>query len=112
MCGSEESQISWKLYIDGAARNNPGPAGAGVYLYKNTRGMIRQGFFLGSRTNNQAEYWALLLGIFYLRQYASVSDKICIFSDSQLLVYQMIGKYRVRNSDLLHMQNGAFELLK
>ena len=108
----EQSPSPWKLWVDGAARNNPGPAGAGIYLCKDTSVVARQGFFLGSRTNNQAEYLALLLGIFYFVRSTPPGDTIHIISDSQLLVRQMIGKYRVKNADLLRMQQCAFALLK
>ena len=105
-------QSQWKLYIDGAARNNPGPAGAGIYLCKDSSVIASHGFFLGSKTNNQAEYLALLLGIFYFRRHVSSGDRIHIISDSKLLVNQMMGNYRVKNDVLLRMQHIAFALLK
>lgn len=108
----EPGKKSWKLFIDGASRNNPGPAGAGVYLLCDDEVVFQEGFFLGSRTNNQAEYVALLLGIFFVRVYGQPDESVCIVSDSQLLVRQMIGQYRVRNIELQKLQNVAFALLK
>jgi len=90
----------WKLFIDGASRNNPGPAGAGVYLLKNDKKVVQEGFFIGIKTNNQAEYLALLIGIFYLKKNMCKEDIAMIISDSQLLVRQMLGEYKVKNSDL------------
>lgn len=101
----DDLKIHWTLFIDGAARNNPGPAGAGVYLLKNAEEAYKQGFFLGVKTNNQAEYLALLIGIFILNQYATPNDTIRIVSDSQLLVKQFTGEYAVRHPELkpLHL---------
>jgi ribonuclease HI len=87
----------WKLFIDGASRNNPGPSGAGIYLLKDDELILQKGFFLGSKTNNQAEYLALLLGVFYLEKNVMPHDTIQIISDSQLLIRQLQGIYKVRN---------------
>lgn len=95
----------WKLYIDGAARNNPGPAGAGIYITKNDKTIKKLGFYLGSKTNNQAEYGALLIGIFYLKDLVEPHDHVDIISDSQLLVRQFKGEYKVKHPELkpLHL---------
>ncbi|MFC1841808.1 ribonuclease HI family protein [Candidatus Dependentiae bacterium] len=90
----------WKLFIDGASRNNPGPAGAGIYLLKNNEPVLKQGFFLDSKTNNQAEYLSLLIGIFFLKKQVCKDDIVMIISDSQLLVRQLLGEYKVKNSGL------------
>ncbi len=93
----------WMLYVDGASRSNPGLAGAGVVLLKNTVPVQRYGYFLGIKTNNQAEYLALLLGVFHVRVYALPGEKLTIFSDSQLMVKQMQGIYKVNNSSLSYL---------
>jgi ribonuclease HI len=100
-----------KIYIDGAARKNPGPAGSGVFLKKEEEVVFEQGFFLGDRTNNQAEYFALLLAVFFIEQYAKKGDSILIYSDSQLLVRQMLGMYVVRDATLKKMKQIAQEML-
>ena len=99
---SSTSSLSfWKLFIDGASRNNPGPAGAGVYLLKDNKVVVEKGFYLGEKTNNQAEYLALLVGIYFFEQQNIKPDEpISIYSDSQLLVSQLNGLYRVKNSAL------------
>src|ERR1700736_5606512 len=66
--------VKWQLFVDGAARNNPGPAGAGIYILKNGTPFIKQGFYLGSKTNNQAEYLALVLGLCQLRSVMKPAD--------------------------------------
>ncbi len=100
-----------KIYIDGAARKNPGPAGSGVCLKKGEETVFEQGFFLGDRTNNQAEYFALLISVFFIEQYAKKTDLILIYSDSQLLVRQMLGMYVVRDPVLKKMKQIAQEML-
>jgi ribonuclease HI len=90
----------WWLYVDGASRNNPGPAAAGLYILKNGVPHYQDGYFLGIKTNNQAEYLGLLIGLFTLQQWISSRDEVHIFSDSQLLVRQLMGMYKVKN-DLL-----------
>ncbi len=108
---SEESEILrshtsavpvvWYVFIDGAARRNPGPAGAGVYILKDGMPFFQEGYYLGEQTNNVAEYTALLLGLCCVEQWKKPHDTLKIFSDSQLLVRQIEGKYRVRNAGLI-----------
>ena len=57
---------TWAIHIDGASRNNPGKAGAGVVMKKDGEVVSREGFYLGIKTNNQAEYYALLLSLFFV----------------------------------------------
>ncbi len=90
----------WLLFVDGASRNNPGPAGAGIYLLKNNIPVHKEGFFLGVKTNNQAEYLALLLGIFFLQKRVQSGDLVRVISDSELLVKQINGVYKVKRPHL------------
>lgn len=101
----------WKLFIDGASRNNPGPAGAGLALFKGDEPVEMRGFYLGAKTNNQAEYFALLLGIFYLKKHVCEGDLVVIVSDSQLLVRQVQGAYQVKNAELKMLHGLAHKLL-
>ncbi len=95
----------WHLFVDGASRGNPGPSGAGIYLTHNKEVVAKRGYFLGKRTNNEAEYLALLIGIFVAKKTASSGDRLHVCSDSLLLIKQMNGEYRVRKPELqiLHM---------
>jgi ribonuclease H / adenosylcobalamin/alpha-ribazole phosphatase len=100
------ASISLTVYIDGGSRGNPGPAAAGVVVASaDDQTVLREaGIFLGKATNNVAEYQALLAG---LRAAAELGAKeVTVVSDSQLLVRQMTGEYRVRNAGLgpLHQQ--------
>jgi ribonuclease HI len=87
------------IYTDGAARGNPGPAGAGAVLSTpegETRATVSQ--YLGETTNNQAEYMALKLA---LEEALKLGAKqIDIRADSELMVKQINGEYRVKNHGL------------
>ena len=87
------------IYSDGAARGNPGESGAGVVL-KTPEGeeVGRFGKYLGRKTNNYAEYQAVLLGLNHAREFGA--SEITILSDSDLLVRQLLGEYRVRAAHL------------
>jgi len=86
-------------YIDGGARGNPGPAGYGVRIEDEMGELITEfSGFLGSATNNVAEYNGLLAALRYARE--NGHRKVRIKSDSELLVKQMRGEYRVKNAGL------------
>ncbi len=97
---NSQQKHHWTLFVDGASRNNPGKAGAGIYLVKDGQAAKKDGFFLGIKTNNQAEYLALLIGLFFLRQQVQSLDTVRVVSDSELLVKQIKGEYRVKNEEL------------
>lgn len=93
-------------YIDGGARGNPGPAGYGVRVESESGEPIAEFHgFLGSSTNNVAEYNALLAALRYAWQHGH--RIVHIKSDSELLVKQMRGEYRVRNPGLQPLYHQA-----
>lgn len=104
---SAKHRSLWKLYVDGAARNNPGPAGAGIYIVKDGKPEFQQGYYLGSKTNNQAEYLALIIGLMVVVDRMNVHDHVEIISDSQLLIRQFQGVYKVRNAELITLFQAA-----
>ena len=108
---SEGMESIWKLYVDGASRNNPGKSGAGIYIVKDNKRFSQNGFFLGIKTNNQAEYLALIVGIFFLKKYIGKNDIVMIISDSLLMVKQISGHYKVKNADLLPLFKLSKKLL-
>lgn len=95
-----KKKSAWTLFVDGASRNNPGPSGAGIYIEKNGIAEIKEGYYVGIKTNNQAEYLALIFGLFMLAEHVQDGDAVRIVSDSQLLVRQLTGEYKVRHSHL------------
>lgn len=107
---------NWFMYIDGASRGNPGPSGAGIKILKDDESISAHYLFLGKKTNNQAEYLALVLGLLYLKKDIkkenSLPSKINIISDSELLIKQMRGEYKVKNEHLLVMYNFVKTILE
>ncbi len=100
------------IYIDGAARGNPGIAGIGIIIKDGQGRKIRQLYkYIGETTNNIAEYTALIYG---LQEALILGLKdVVACSDSELLVKQLNGEYRVKNSNLrpyyeqfLHLKTG------
>ena len=93
---------TFSLYTDGAARGNPGLAGAGVVIADAQDKIIHKGKkFLGHLTNNQAEYQALILGLKLVQKTINCEEsELTCFLDSQLIARQMSGQYRVKNIEL------------
>ena len=87
------------LRTDGAARGNPGPAGAGFVIEADDGSVIDSGWvYLGKRTNNQAEYEALICCLEALEP--DLPTHLTVYSDSELMVRQLNGEYRVKDPDL------------
>lgn len=86
------------IFTDGGARNNPGPAGIGVVI-KDEKGNIVETHkkYIGEKTNNQAEYEALILA---LEKSSNKGDNLKCFLDSQLVVNQATGVYKVKNAEI------------
>jgi ribonuclease HI len=86
-------------YIDGASRGNPGESGMG-FLLKDERGRVlhAEGGYLGQRTNNAAEYAAFLKCLKKAKEFKC--HRLVVHSDSELLVKQFNGEYKVKSPDL------------
>lgn len=95
-----------KIFFDGSSRGNPGPAGLGVIIFdEEGRELRRISRSLGVRTNNEAEYLALLKALEEaLKLGAEVVD---LYSDSMLLVRQLKGEYKVRAPGLQRLYQKA-----
>jgi len=85
-------------FIDGAARGNPGPAGAGAYFPADGEPARELFEALGRATNNEAEYRALLLALGEAERRGAT--EVAIFSDSLLLVEQVNGRFRIKAENL------------
>jgi ribonuclease HI len=102
--------IAWKIHIDGAARGNPGPAAFAFVIQKEGSPPIEENGLLGVTTNNLAEYTALVRA---LQRAAELgARRLIVHSDSELLVKQMNGAYRVKSPDLRVLYDRAKELIK
>lgn len=99
------------IHIDGGARGNPGPAAAGVVIQDaDTEKYLHEaGYWLGEATNNVAEYQGLLHA---LKAAAALNaDALHIHSDSELMVKQINGEYRVKSPNLRSLFDEARRLL-
>jgi ribonuclease HI len=96
------------LYIDGASRGNPGRAGAGVRITdEEGRKISEVSRYLGHKTNNEAEYWALLLGLREAKRLGG--EALRIFTDSELVERQIRGVYRVRDLNLKALHKAVLQ---
>ncbi|MEW6429335.1 MAG: ribonuclease HI family protein [Thermodesulfobacteriota bacterium] len=98
------------LSTDGASRGNPGEAGAGMVIEDSAgRELFARGEYLGRCTNNVAEYTALIRGLQEAGRFAPGSLEVRM--DSELIVRQLNGQYRVKSPDLLPLFSRARQLL-
>lgn len=98
------------LHADGAARGNPGPAGAGaVLLDADGRVVAELRRALGVATNNRAEYEAVVMGLEEARR-RGVADLV-VRLDSELIVRQLTGRYRIKSAALRPLAQRALRLL-
>ncbi len=96
------------LYIDGAADLHSKTAGIGGVIYRNNNELISFSEYLDDATNNEAEYTALIRGLEHLIALGQLS--VQIFSDSELVVKQINGQYRVKNPRMQKLYNQAMAL--
>lgn len=107
-----DRQSSLKVYTDGGARGNPGPGGCGAVIADDQDQIIHEAHrFLGNCTNNQAEYQGLLLALQEVLTHFP-TDALEIRSDSELMVKQLNGQYKVKNPELQTLYKEAISLLK
>jgi ribonuclease HI len=100
-----------RAHIDGAARGNPGPAGAGAYIEAEEERPAEEHFeALGETTNNVAEYRALLLALRRAREIGA--DSVEILSDSLLLVQQVNGIFKIKAAHLIPLVSEAVRRAK
>jgi len=92
------SMLHLVAYVDGGSLGSPGPAGVGVVIEGSQEGRISFGKWIGRQDNNVAEYLALLEALQYAL--ASKASKLHVYSDSEVVVRQMIGHYRCRSPRL------------
>ncbi len=108
---SPEAQRRLVIYIDGASRGNPGRAGAGVWMTDGEGKKISEvSRYLGHKTNNEAEYWALLLALGEAGR--RKGEHIQVFTDSELVERQINGVYRVKDLGLKALHRKVVQNLK
>lgn len=94
------STTSFRIRTDGGSRGNPGPSGIGVVIEDLETGKVIETHkkFLGTTTNNQAEYKAVILGLERCKELGA--KMVEVLADSELLIRQANGEYKVKNVDL------------
>jgi ribonuclease HI len=98
------------IYTDGVARGNPGEGGYGVIIKGSDGNIVEEiGGYIGETTNNFAEYSALVTGLKASMKYRT--DKVEVFSDSELMVRQLNGVYKVKSESLIPMYKEAKSIM-
>ncbi len=99
------------VYTDGGARNNPGPAGIGVVAYRGAEELFTVSEFLGTQTNNWAEYQGVIRALETLVEKKMETEQVEIRMDSKLVVEQILGNWKVREPTLKPQVARVRELL-
>jgi ribonuclease HI len=105
------SKRQYLVYTDGAAKGNPGPAGAGVVV-KDMSGnvLIEKAEPLGKTTNNVAEYMALIIALETMLELEA--ESFIVHTDSELMFKQMTGQYKIQHPNIKPLAAEAFRILK
>lgn len=111
MSGPGAAPGTLHAHIDGASRGNPGEAGFGIHVTTPEGAEVARLYgYLGRATNNVAEYQALIHALRYAR--ARGVRELRLFSDSELVVKQIGGQYRVKHPDMIPLHREAAALLR
>jgi ribonuclease HI len=98
------------IYTDGASRKNPGPSALAFIFVQDGEIIHEQSEFLGEKTNNQAEYLAIIKAL--SEALKITKGKLCLFSDSEVVIKQLIGDYKVKKDHLRTLRKQIFDLKK
>ena len=100
------------IYSDGGAKNNPGPAGIGVVIYDENRKLLcKLKEYIGPATNNQAEYRAVIFALETAIKKFNPSE-IIFYLDSELIVHQLNGRYKVKHDNITPLHQKVSELAR
>lgn len=115
--GNKQNLVGAKLYTDGGSRGNPGPSAAAFVICRTDGSVVKKaGSYLGTLTNNQAEYRGLEAGLTEAIRLGI--KKLLVYMDSELIVRQLNGIYKVKNKDLMPIfqkvqsLSGSFEQIE
>ncbi|MFH1231281.1 MAG: ribonuclease HI family protein [Planctomycetota bacterium] len=105
-----------EIYTDGASRGNPGPSAIGIFIKDASgREIVKKGEYLGETTNNVAEYTAVIRGLKYLlnkKLFGTTDIEVILYTDSELIVNQLNGNYRIKSPNLIPLAIEVRRLLK
>jgi ribonuclease HI len=99
---------TWTIYTDGGSRGNPGPAGYAYVIKRPGQPDIEAKAYLGKTTNNIAEYTGMIKALEHAQKLGG--KKLLVNSDSELMVKQLNGQYRVKNEGLKPLYEQAIKL--
>jgi len=105
-----ENSPETECYTDGAARGNPGPSAFAFLVVKGETVLHEGSGYLGTGTNNVAEYEAIIHALEWLS--VSGVPVVALYSDSQLVIYQLTGRYRVRKPHLVPLYDTVMNLVE
>lgn len=105
----EYDQIT--IHTDGGSRGNPGPAAIGVTCDHQNKNLFEISEYIGETTNNVAEYTAVIKALQKLQSLKIKPKKVLFVLDSELIVKQLLGKYKIKDSKLKEL-NTTVHLLK
>lgn len=92
-----------KIYCDGGSRGNPGPSSIAFIIFEEDIKTYEEGRFIGKGTNNTAEYTAVIDALSWLSKNNKVGDSIGFFLDSELVVNQLNGKFKVQTESIFQL---------
>lgn len=99
------------IFTDGGSRGNPGPAAIGIVVYDQDKNIIFElAKYIGNKTNNQAEYQAVLEAIKWLCEHISRIKKVDFFVDSELVAKQLNGEYKIKSANIKPLVNQINQL--
>lgn len=103
---------TYYLNTDGGSRNNPGPAAIGYVLQNQDVEIFARYKYLGIATNNEAEYKALLSGLMAVIKSGQKIERLVCRLDSQLVVFQITGKYKIKKPELAALAAKVYQQLQ
>jgi ribonuclease HI len=102
-----------EIFADGGAEGNPGPSAGAVVVKIGKKIVTRKSFYIGRATNNVAEYQALICGLEIASNLMKKQNfrEFIIYSDSELVINQVLGKYRVKDKELRQLHKRVLTIL-
>lgn len=101
------------VYTDGGARGNPGPAAIGIVFLDEKNNVVKTSkTFLGKKTNNQAEYNAVIKALKLVEKIKPKPKELAFFLDSELVCRQITGEYKIKNADLKVLNKKTRDLIE
>ena len=102
------------IHTDGGSRGNPGPAACAFVIAAGNQTLKEQAFYLGPTTNNQAEYQGVLKALEHLKLHPHLLADFSgleFILDSELIVHQLNGRYKIKHPDLLPLAQSAHAII-